>query len=293
MNADSSGQLVNRFPGDSYESPGKRPGLFSRHFPSAIFYARTFARNAFCLSLLAKAGRCDDAAWCRASSVVVDDAERTGFRFHVCGLDNLDAVGGPCVVVANHMSTLETFVLPAMIRPRFPVTFIVKRSLVEIPLFGGIMRSRNPVVVDRKNPRDDLATILRDGVERLKSGISVIVFPQSTRSMHIEPAHFNTIGVKLARKAGVPVVPLALKTDAWGQGRTSKDFGVISPEKDVLFRFFPPITVEGSGHAENRAIVTALSATLAYWEARQKAKDGGRAVPPVLDPDFVMPPIER
>ena len=138
-----------------------------------------------------------------------------------------------------------------------------------------------------------MATILREGCDRLSRGISVIVFPQSTRTLHIDPKHFNTIGVKLARKANVPVVPLALKTDAWGAGRKIKELGKIRPDNDVIFRFFPPVTVEGSGHAEHKAILEAISSTLHYWEWRQKEKDEGRQVPPLLDPDFTLPTIER
>ncbi len=287
------GILLNRFPKDTYVSPFFVPGLFTRTFPSLSFYARIFLGTTHWLTSRAAKGLCDDAAWCYASAWILEDVERTGIRVHVTGLDHFNAVKGPCVIVANHMSTLETYLLPCMLRPRFPVTFIVKRSLVEMPFFGAVMRSRDPVVVDRKNPREDLATILREGCDRLSRGISVIVFPQSTRTLHIDPKHFNTIGVKLARKANVPVVPLALKTDAWGAGRKIKELGKIRPDNDVIFRFFPPVTVEGSGHAEHKAILEAISSTLHYWEWRQKEKDEGRQVPPLLDPDFTLPTIER
>ena len=100
--------------------------------------------------------------------------------------------------------------LPGIIRPHRAVTFVMKKSLVTLPFFGAVMRSRDPIVVGRTNPREDLTAVLEGGVERLKKGISIIVFPQSTRTPDFDPQHFNTIGVKLARKAGVPVVPAFL-----------------------------------------------------------------------------------
>ncbi|MDO5537829.1 MAG: lysophospholipid acyltransferase family protein [Desulfovibrionaceae bacterium] len=287
------GKMLNYFPGDTYVSPVTVPNLVSRVFPSPSFYARVFLKTTHWLTSRAAKGLCDDEHWCYASAMVAEDCERSGLRFHVMGMDILEKMDGPCVIVANHMSTLETFILPAIVRPRFPVTFIVKRSLVEMRFFGPVMRSRDPVVVDRKNPREDLTTIMREGVDRLKKGVSVIVFPQYTRALHFDPSHFNTIGVKLARKAGVPVVPLALKTDAWGQGKKIKELGPVRPDNDVMFRFFPPITIEGSGHAEHKAILECISSHMNYWTRRQEAKDAGKPVPPVLDPDFTLPEVQR
>ena len=161
--------------------------------------------------------------------------ERVGCPVSIEGMENISATRGPCVFVANHMSTLETFMLPGIIRPHRAVTFVMKKSLVTLPFFGAVMRSRDPIVVGRTNPREDLTAVLEGGVERLKKGISIIVFPQSTRTPDFDPQHFNTIGVKLARKAGVPVVPLALKTDAWGTGKKLKELGPIKSGLPVRY----------------------------------------------------------
>lgn len=285
--------FTNRFPFDTYASRFYTPGLLTRLFPSLSFYTRIFLNTTHWLTSRAKKGLCDDYAWCHASAWILEDVEKTGIRVHVMGLDNFKLDQGPFVIVANHMSTLETYLLPCILRPRFPVTFIVKRSLTTMPFFGAVMRSRDPVVVDRVNPREDLATILREGVARLKNGISIIVFPQSTRTLHIDPKHFNTIGVKLAKKAGVPVVPLALKTDAWGTGKKIKELGKISVNSDVNFRFFPPVRVEGSGHAEHKAILEGITHTLRYWEERQAIKDAGKTPPPIIEEGWHFPEVER
>ena len=86
-------------------------------------------------------GKCDDAAWCYASAWILEDVERTGISVRVSGLEAFNEAEGPFVIVANHMSTLETYLLPCILRPRFPVTFIVKRSLTTMPFFGHVMRS--------------------------------------------------------------------------------------------------------------------------------------------------------
>lgn len=270
------GEFVNGIPasrfdpqfqgGDAYIGPTRTPDLFTRLFPNLSFYARLLLPVGH-LCFMARLGLCDDVAWVRASARVARLLEAVGCPLRVEGMEHISAAGGPCVFVANHMSTLETFVLPSVIRPRLPVTFVVKRSLTRVPAFGAVMRSRDPVVVGRKNPREDLQSVLEGGVERLSRGISVIVFPQSTRTTAFDPSRFNSIGIKLAKRAQAPVVPLALSTDAWGQGKKIKDFGNIVPGKPVHFRFGAPLMVEGLGKAEHGHICRFISESLKEWRS--------------------------
>lgn len=237
-------------------------------FPGLEFYARVLFGPLRSLCWLAMRGKCDDRAWANSSAWFGDILEKVGCGIYVEGLGNIDAAKGPCVFVANHMSTLETFLLPAMIRPIRKVTFVVKKSLVAMPFFGPVMRSRNPVAVGRKNPREDLAVVLSEGKKRLDEGVSVIVFPQHTRSLYFDYNQFNSIGVKLARRAGVPVIPLALKTDAWGQGKKIKELGKIRPDLPARFKFAAPMGVEGNGRAEHERICGFISKTLADWQEK-------------------------
>jgi 1-acyl-sn-glycerol-3-phosphate acyltransferase len=163
------------------------------------------------------------------------------------------------------MSTLETMVLPCIIQPLKETTFIVKESLLTMPVFGHVMRSRDPVVVGRVNAREDLKTVLDEGGKRLRAGRSIVVFPQSTRSVVFDPAEFNSLGIKLASRAGVPVVPLALKTDAWGNGRHVKEFGPLDISKKVHFAFGEPIRVGGRGTEEHEKVIRFIQERLQEW----------------------------
>lgn len=262
--------MDEKFVGNSYKSPAPPK---KSHFATAEFYARFFWGPFRWLCYRCSRGECDDYAWCWASNRVADLFEEYS-PFEVDGLDYLRNIDEPCVIVANHMSTLETFVLPGMIRPFRPVTFVVKKSLTKMPFFGSVMRSRDPVIVGRKNPREDLARVLEGGEERLRRGISIVIFPQGTRAQQFDRQHFNSIGVKLARHANVPVVPLALLTDAWGQGKKIKDFGKISPGKTVRFKFAPPMRITGSGKDEHRKICDFIDITLAEWRKIDGAENG-------------------
>lgn len=249
---------------NNYHTPEDAHNFLAKHFPGIFFYP-SMLRTVGWASQLAKSGKLDNCQWVRSSLAVIRAFERSGIRFHFENLQAFTELHEPCVFIGNHMSTLETFVLPAIIQPYKDITFVVKKSLTEYPFFKWVMRSRKPVIVERTNPREDLKTVLEEGQKRLESGISVIVFPQSTRSLRLDPKQFNTIGIKLAKRAGVPVVPLALRTDAWGMGNILKDFGSVIPENPVHFRFGPPVNIEGNGKSEHAHICEFITKSLVEW----------------------------
>lgn len=250
--------------GDSYRTADRSVSLLSRLFPTPSFY-RKFWWNVYWSSVKAKRGRYDDKEWSRSSHRVLDSLESVGVTVEVSGLNHVRSLTTPCVFVGNHMSMLETIILPSVIRPIRPVTFVVKQSLMEYPVFRHIVGSRNPIAVSRDNPREDLKSVMNGGVERLQNGISIVVFPQTTRSNHFDPDQFNTIGVKLALKAKVPVVPIALVTDAWSNGTLVKDLGPINPDRTVRFAFGPPIEIEDRGAKQHQSVIEFIQGKLSEW----------------------------
>jgi 1-acyl-sn-glycerol-3-phosphate acyltransferase len=145
------------------------------------------------------------------------------------------------------------------------LTFIVKDSLMQYPVFKHVLATLDPIVVGRVNPRQDLRTVMQEGVDRLSRGMSVVVFPQTTRSNSFDARRFNSLGVKLAQRAKVPAVPLALTTDAWGSGKIIKDFGKIDTSKTVRFCFGQPIAIQGRGGEAHQAVIEFIKRKLSQW----------------------------
>jgi 1-acyl-sn-glycerol-3-phosphate acyltransferase len=210
--------------------------------------------------------RYDTKAWADSSYEVFRIIEKTGGKFHITGMENITRSDEPVLFISNHMSTLETMIFPGIIAPLREVTFVVKESLVKHPLFGAVMRSRNPIVVGRTDPRKDFEAVMNGGMELLSKGISIIIFPQSTRSLEFKPEEFNSLGVKLARKAGVDVVPVAVKTDFWGHGKLIKELGKIDHNKPIHIRFGDPFRVTGNGKEENQKIIDFIQTALKEWK---------------------------
>lgn len=251
--------------GNSYRSPSQKVSWAARSCPTLAFYPK-FLYLVARASWQARRSRLTVEARVNGSFDLVRTLESVGVRFEIENTSAFRDLAGPCVFVSNHMSTLETLVFTSIIEPYREITFVVKESLVRYPVFKHIMVSRNPIVVSRKNPREDFEAVLKGGQERLSQGISVVIFPQTTRTTDFNPAEFNSIGVKLARRAGVPIVPVALRTDAWGNNKWGiKDFGPIDPSKSVRIHFGAPITVAGNGKAEHERIVTFIGGKIREW----------------------------
>jgi 1-acyl-sn-glycerol-3-phosphate acyltransferase len=257
------------FPGDSYATPeGVRQSL------SEVFLLRSrwsvyshFLGTVLRSSSASRRGAYDDEAWAQSSLEIIRNLERCGARLTIEGMDRVRAAEGPLVIVSNHMSTLETVVLPGLVRPMKPVTYVVKEKLLKGIFWGPIMRSRDPIPVTRKDPRADLEVVLREGQARLAAGISVIIFPQGTRTPAFSRAGFNSLGVKLASRAGVSVLPVALKTDFWGSGGLFRGFGPVHRDREVRIEFGEALPVSGRGKAEHEACLDFIESRLRAWGA--------------------------
>ena len=257
---------------NTYYSPKQATPWFARSNPTAVFYAKILmiVLNA---SRLCKKGAYTNDHWIQSSLNTVKALEAVGGRFEIQNLTIPRGLESPCVFVSNHMSILETFVLPCLIQPYRDVTFVVKESLLSFPFFKHVMQNRNPIVVGRGNPRDDFRTVMEEGQNRLNANVSVIIFPQTTRSIHFDPKRFNSLGVKLAKRCGVTVVPVALKTDAWGLGRRFKDLGKIRPAQTVHITFGDPLPVKGSGKEAHKFILDFITKKLdSYVEKSVKGR---------------------
>lgn len=245
---------------DEYKSP---PGKKSK-IPELRFYPHL-------LKVFMKANRqaknniYDRYEWVKSSRDIMLGLEKVGVRFHITGMDNFRDINTPVIFIGNHMSTLETLVLPCIINPVKPVVFVTKKELTTMPLFGPINNARHPVVVGRSNARDDLLLVMEQGAQRIKDGRSIILFPQKTRSRTFNPHEFNTLGTKLAKKNNVPVIPVALLTDAWSNGKVIKDVGDIDTSKTVYFSFGEPMEIIGNGSEQHKAVVEFIKTHLKEW----------------------------
>jgi len=121
------------------------------------------------------------------------------------GIENLGK-GQPYILVSNHASILD--ILGIISAAPFPVRFLAKKSLLWFPLFGWVMYFSGHILIDRESAQSALRS-LKKAPSLLKKGISLIVFPEGTRSPDGEVKEFKRGAFLLAQHSKFPVVPIS------------------------------------------------------------------------------------
>ena len=120
------------------------------------------------------------------------------------GNENLPA--GPAIILCKHQSAWETLATQVIFPPQ---VWVLKRELLWLPLFGWGLAMTQPIAIDRGSIRKGLKQIVEQGLQRLKTGRWVIVFPEGTRMAPQQHGRFGVGGAYLASETGYPVVPVA------------------------------------------------------------------------------------
>ena len=128
-----------------------------------------------------------------------------GVSVDVQGKEN--APTNAAVYAANHGSVLDIPILFAHLPADFRI--LHKRSIYLIPVFGMYLYFGGHIGIDRGNPFRAKRSLLRAS-QRIRSGTSVAVFPEGTRSPDASVQRFKRGSFVLALEAGVPVVPVSL-----------------------------------------------------------------------------------
>ncbi|MDR1063876.1 MAG: 1-acyl-sn-glycerol-3-phosphate acyltransferase [Azoarcus sp.] len=156
-------------------------------------------------------------------------------RYRVIGQEHIPA--GPAVIVAKHQSAWETFGLQAIFPP---LCFVLKRELLWVPFLGWGLASIPKIAIDRAAGKDALAQVIEQGRERLKEGLWVAVFPEGTRVAPGVRGRYKPGGAFLAKRAGVPLVPVAHNAgDFWRRNAFLKSPG------EIVLSIGPPIETKG------------------------------------------------
>jgi 1-acyl-sn-glycerol-3-phosphate acyltransferase len=191
-----------------------------------------------------------------------------GTRMEIRGLEHLGGrrLTGPLIIAAKHQSTWETF---ALLKLFDDFTFIVKRELMWLPIFGWCMAKGRMIPVDRGAGSPALAKMTVRAREEIRGGRQLIIFPEGTRrSAGAEPRY--KFGVAhLYSEAGVPCIPVALNSGLfWPRRRMLRYPGTIVVE------FLPPIppglTKDEFFHRLQTDIETATARLIAEGEAELK-----------------------
>lgn len=166
----------------------------------------------------------------------------SGIRVKVRGISHIDP-DSPCVYMSNHQSNFDIPVLLSCLKVQF--RWLAKTELFRIPLFGYAMKKAGSISVDRSDSRSAMKS-LKQISATIRSGVSVLIFPEGTRSTDGHIREFKKGGVSLAMAAGVPIVPIILNGT---RAIMPKRHIEITPG-NVLMEICPPIQTSMYGRKD-------------------------------------------
>ena len=158
-----------------------------------------------------------------------------GTRVEFRGLERLPPgrLTGPYIIAAKHQSTWETF---ALLRLFDDFTFIVKRELMWIPVFGWCMAKGRMIPVDRSAGTQALTRMAERARQEIRGGRQLVIFPEGTRRAPGAPPRYKFGVAHLYTEIGVPCIPVALNSGLfWPRRKFVRRPGTIVVE------FLPPI----------------------------------------------------
>jgi len=192
--------------------------------------------------------------------------------------------GKPAVYVANHLSPLETYLLPGVLFCFDNIAVVAKISLLKVPFLGDILRASRPIALGRQDAKKDLLQVLKEGEALLRGGRGILLFPEGTRRAEFDARRFNTLGEKLSSRVGVPLVPIAVDTrfQALGKG-VLRDLGPIRPNFNVRVECGEPVPPGLPAKERHAQCISFIRERLTAWGApvvNETAREDTR--PPAL-----------
>jgi 1-acyl-sn-glycerol-3-phosphate acyltransferase len=250
----------------NYETATDAAHPVLKRCPTFAYYT-LFFRAAFRARLRLARGDEPHQTWIAFCVEVLRAFERVGVKLQLSGYAPGEIPDGPFVAVANHMSLIDSMIAAAILCPVRPASGVVAERLVNTPLIGPIVRASRAVTVSGRSPRRDLTMLYAAVVPRIQQGETFIVFPEGQRGPGLNVSRFNSLGVKLARAADVPLVPVALKTDAWGIGLRALYLAPVRPGRPMRLQVLPPLSMTTPDQPVRAAQMHVIAEQVTAWGA--------------------------
>jgi 1-acyl-sn-glycerol-3-phosphate acyltransferase len=199
--------------------------------------------------------------WARLSLALLERICHLKVEFR--GLQYLP--GGPAIVAAKHQSFLDVLALVLKVRG---FTFVYKRELGVIPLFGLYLRRSEQIAVDRAKGGSVLPQVIAAAKQIFAQRRQLVIFPEGTRTAVGAPPRYKTGVARIARETGVVCVPVALNSGLFWRRR-----GFLRRAGTVVVEFLQPIEPGLDKEAFMRLLETRIEEASQRLVAEARAKD--------------------
>ena len=150
------------------------------------------------------------------------------------GIENIDPKG-KYVMVLNHNSMIDILSIYNL-----PLVFkwVSKKEVYRIPIVGRLLLAHGDIVINRASTKEAMQLVHTRGLEWLKKGASVAIFPEGTRSKDGEIHNFKAGAFILAKDAEVPILPIVLE----GTDRVVRKGFFMNWSNKITIKILPPVT---------------------------------------------------
>lgn len=171
--------------------------------------------------------------------------------------------------VANHRSFYD--IILTYVRVPRPTGYVAKKEMLRYPLLSNWMRNLHCLFLDRKNIKEGLKTILA-GIEKVKQGISICIFPEGTRCKEKDAfLPFHDGSFKISEKGNVPVIPLTIVNSA----AVFEDHLPKIKKATVVLSYGKPVYMNELDKETRKCIGTYVSGIISeeYFRLKEEYKD--------------------
>ena len=166
----------------------------------------------------------------------------------VIGLENIDPRKA-YVMVLNHNSMVDIisiYNLPLIFK------WVSKKEVYRIPIVGQLLFAHGDIVINRASAKEAMQLVHTRGLEWLKKGASVSIFPEGTRSKDGEIHNFKAGAFVLAKDAGVPILPIVLD----GTDTMVRNGWLMNWRNKITIRILPPVSAEDVVNRDIKDVMT-------------------------------------
>ncbi|MBI37069.1 MAG: 1-acyl-sn-glycerol-3-phosphate acyltransferase [Alphaproteobacteria bacterium] len=171
---------------------------------------------------------------------------------------------GPVIFAVKHQSEWDTLAVNLLIKDP---AIILKKELLNIPLFGWYLKRSGHIAIDRKGGSKTLKSMLLQSSVSIKAARSIVIFPEGTRTQPGQKGVYHPGIIALYEKEGLAVVPIALNSGLfWSRNPFTKYRGTIT------FQFLPAISpgLDRREFIENLESSVENASELLYKNAREE-----------------------
>ncbi len=175
-------------------------------------------------------------------------------KVRVEGIEHLKGEG-PYIIMSNHQGSYDIFALLSHLP--FQFKWLAKKELFSVPFFGWVMAAAGYVSVDREGTRETVEA-MNEAARKIREGMSLLIFPEGSRSPDGSIQPFKKGGFTLAIKSKVPIIPISIT----GSREVMPKEKFTSASGEIRIRIDHPIEIQNYSMKDRKSLMEKVSKTI-------------------------------